>query len=69
MSTHVNAHLKTGYSSFSTPALQGDNGTRVRLGTNIVLSKNLNIHVAAQRTFGKHSGAETAFNLGVDAEF
>lgn len=65
----VNAHLKTGYSSFSTPALQGDNGTRVRLGTNIVLSKNLNIHVAAQRTFGKHSGAETAFNLGVDAEF
>ena len=65
----VNAHLKTGYSSFSTPALQGDNGTRVRLGANIALSKSLNMHVGAQRTFGKNSAEETAFNLGLDAEF
>ena len=65
----VSAHLNTAYSSFSTPALQGDNGTRVRLGANIALSKSLNMHVGAQRTFGKNSAEETAFNLGIDAEF
>ena len=65
----VSARLNTAYSSFSTPALQGDNGTRVRLGANIALSKSLNMHVGAQRTFGKNSAEETAFNLGIDAEF
>ena len=65
----VSAHLNTAYSSFSTPALQGDNGTRVRLGANIALSKSLNMHVGAQRTFGKNSAEETAFNLGIDADF
>ncbi len=66
---NIKARLKSAPTSFSTEAPKSDNGVRLKLGVQIDLAKNVNLVVGAERTFGKDSGQQTVFNLGVDARF
>ena len=66
---NIKARLKSAPTSFSTEAPKSDNGVRLKLGAQIDLAKNVNLVVGAERTFGKDSGQQTVFNLGVDARF
>ena len=65
----VNAHVKTAYSSFTTPALETSDGFRAELGAAMNISPMVNAHVGLGSTFGKDSGKETSLNIGVDAKF
>ena len=65
----VNAHVKTAYSSFTTPALETSDGFRTELGAAMNISPMISAHVGLGSTFGKDSGKETSLNIGVDAKF
>lgn len=65
----VNAHVKTAYSSFTTPALETSDGFRAELGAAMNISPMVSAHVGLGSTFGKDSGKETSLSIGVDAKF
>ena len=65
----VSAHVKSAYSSFTTPALETGDGFRAELGAAMNISPMVNAHVGLGSTFGKDSGKETSLNIGVDAKF
>ncbi|TDR32962.1 autotransporter domain-containing protein [Hydromonas duriensis] len=65
----VNAHVKSTYSSFSTPALETADGFRAELGTAVDITPAINAHIGLGSTFAKDSGKETSFNIGIDAKF
>ena len=65
----VSAHVKSAYSSFTTPTLETGDGFRADLGAAMNISPMVNAHVGLGSTFGKDSGKETSLNIGVDAKF
>ncbi|MGL4767771.1 MAG: SGNH/GDSL hydrolase family protein [Formosimonas sp.] len=65
----VRARVKNMYNSFTTPALETRDGGRIEVGTGIAAGQNVKINLGATSTFGKKSGKEAAFNIGVEAKF